>query len=513
MVKVTSVKRILFLVVALLLCATVVFAACTNGNFQPLKDKPSGLTPESNGGVAVRYGDWLYYINGYTSDASADNTYSNDVVDSPRIGSVVRIKLAEIEKLFEISEDDLDEDEDYKSVADKIAAAVRGDVTGVTGAETVVPKIYISSNTAETRLTGLYIFDDRIYITTPNDELTAGGNPRTNELVLMSFDLNGANPKVHFNFGGSDGQIWLGKVDGKVVATYFISNKLYHLDVAAGKETQITYANASSYDIETINDVSSVTWDLQGEGGNVFFINSVGEICKLPLGTASYEVVVANEVKKSENDSIETTYEYKIKNVNNGQVYYTKKDDVETETVLYWADSDHSDVENRQVALKSDKDNAVGWRDGMVVYPISTTTGYYGLNIIKSVDGTEQTVVLPREDYEETIAIVRIVGDTLYYSVSNVYYTLNLQKVLDNADEPVEDIAVAYEITAYAYNPASSTGWAIPDYVNVETSDGVVHYVITAASSGVTVVKFDPEEKKNSETSVALTLRAAPTEE
>ena len=500
MVKVTSVKRILFLVVALVLCATVVFAACTNGNFVPLKVKPSGQTPESNGGVAVKYGDWLYYINGYTADASADNTYSNDVVDSPRIGSVVRIKLADIDKLFEISEEELDKDDEYKSVSDKIAAAVRGEIKGIDGAETVVPKIYISENTAETRLTGLYIFDDRIYITTPNDELTAGGNPRTDELVLMSFDLNGDNPRVHFNFGGSDAQIWLGKVDGKVVATYSISSKLYHLDVAAGKETQIEYTGADNYDIETINDVSSVTWDLQGEGGNVFFINAVGEICKLPLGSANYEVLVANEVSHA-HDSIETTYTYTIKNVNNGQVFYTKKDKVEDNSILYWADSAHNDVEDRQVALSSNRSDAVGWKDGYVVYPYSKN-GYYGINIT-SGDGTDKKVVLPREEHEESISIVRIVGNTLYYSASSVYYTLDLSKAF--ADEDME-------VTAYAYSPASGSGWAVPDYVNVQTADGVVHYVITAASNSVTVLKFDPEEKKNSETSVVLTLKAAPVE-
>ena len=513
MVKITSVKKFLFLLVALLLCATVVFAACDNGNFVPLKDKPSGQTPEGNGGIAVVYGDWLYYINGYTSDSSVDNTYSNDVVNTPRIGSVVRIKLASLEALFELSEAELDDDDEYDTVTAKVAAAVRGDIEGIDGAETVVPRIYISDNSSETRITGLYIFDDRIYITTPNDQLTAGGNTRTDELVLMSYDLNGANETRHFNFGVKNAQIWMGKVDGKVVATFVKESKLYHLDVATGEDTLIELNDADEYELEKINDVSGENWDLSDDGQCIFFINAVGEICKLPLGSKEYEVVVENEIKNVGDESIETTYKHSIKGVNNGQVYYTKaeEDGVDSNgSVLYWIDSTASEPE-AQVALNSSShSDAIAWKDGMVVYADNSPSGsYHGLKITwGKASENEKKVVLPYEDYEETISVSRIVGDTLYYTVEGVSYTLNLQKAYDLAPDFEGDREEELQIVAYAANP-STTGWAAPDYVNVQTDDGVIHYVITMASSSVTVVKFDPEEKKNSEKSVVLTLKAA----
>lgn len=488
MSKVTSVKKLLILVVALILCATVVFAACNTDTFTPLKEKPSGQKAESNGGIAVKYGEWLYYVNGYTSDSSADNTYSDDVKTAPRIGSIVRIKIAELETLFELSEKDFDDDDEFDSATEAIADHVRKN------AETVVPKIYISNNSTTRQFTGIHIFGDRIYITTPNDELTSGGNTRTSELVLMSYALDGSNQQRHFTFTESSAQIWLDEVDGKVVATYLMNSELHTLDVASKTDTVVTPKDADYFntDIENVNNVSSVNWDKIG--GNVFFINSYGDICKLTVGQTKYDVVVENGTFKDHNDHIEqgdTTFT--IQNVNNGEVYFTKSDKEQPNTILYWTNAE-GEV---QVALNTFPTGAIGWKNGQVIYPFKDGN-YYGIKLIKAATADDEEIILSKEYNKNSISISKIEGDKLYYSSESVYYTIDLAYVTS------EQVAEDYKGDAYAKG-ITELGWSTSDFVDV----GDVHYVISLASGSITVVKFDPEEKSNSDKSVALTLTAA----
>ena len=46
---------------ALLLCAALVFAACQPGNVFTPVEIPAEAEAEGNGGIAVKYGDWIYY--------------------------------------------------------------------------------------------------------------------------------------------------------------------------------------------------------------------------------------------------------------------------------------------------------------------------------------------------------------------------------------------------------------------------------------------------------------------
>ena len=488
----TSVKKALFLVVALLAVTTVVLAAC-DGGFKPVSMPSNSDEVVSNGGIAVQYGEWLYYVNGYTSDVNADNSYA-DVKDAPRIGSVVRIKMSEIEKLFSILDD-----KDLTSTSaknEKIAKAVRGEVEGISGAETVVPKIYYSGNTnADSKqFNGIYIFDNRIYVTTPNDELTAGGEALTSQLVLTSFKLDGSDMQRHFVFTSNSAQIWLGKVGDNLVATYIMNNTLYHLDVKSGASSEVTI-NGEDSKPGVANTVKSVTWDIAGK--NIFFLDKFGSICKLAFGAKNYDVIVSNDSFVDHGDHIEDgTITYTIKTVNNGEVYYTVADSTNqkpSDAVIYWASAASKD----NVALKTNYDGAIGWKQGKMVYSKSEGD-FYGIYVVTG-DGTgdnKPAVVLSPKHNSSPITIDRIEGDVLYYTANSVSYTLDLNEA-DNSKAGVP----------FAKSP-SSTGWSTPDYITV----GDVHYVITLGSGTISVVKFDVKEKTNS-SSVSLLLTAKPVEE
>ena len=489
-----SVKKFVIVLVAMLICATVVFAACNKDNFKSVQVPQSGEVA-SNGGSAVVYGEWLYYVNGYTNDVSADNTYSNDVVASPRIGSVVRIKLADIESLFEINDDkDLTSSEKSEQIAD----AVRDK------AETVIPKIYYSGNTTTTQFTGIYIYDNRIYVTTPNDALTANGDPLTDQLVLMSFDLGGGDRQSHYTFTSNSAQIWLDKdSSGKLVAVYLMDNILHVLDVASGVDTVVSAKDSSITNVG--NTVSGVNWDVSSK--SLFFIDEFYAICKLSFGSAQYDVVCENGTAKNHGDHIEAgSLTYTIKSANKGVVYYTKNDTNENtasgNTILYWADESSND----NVALSTNDVTAFGWNKDKLVITDSYVAKQQTFYSICIVDGTTnaKTAILAYGENNSSITINKIEGDTLYYTSDSVAYTINLAEVdLDAAAS-----GTYVEGTPYAKSLASANGWSVPDFIEHNGAQ----YVVTLSSNAISIVKFNPEDKTNSN-SVALTLAAKTTEE
>ena len=476
MFKHTTVKKSLILLVAALLAVAVLLSACGTQPFKPNFDAPKGETVTSNGGIAVKYGDWIYYVNGYESSASAENTYV-DTNDAPRIGSVVRISVSKLAEILAVNDDN---DLTSSQKTDKIEGLVRDN------AEIVVPKIYFSANTTTAQFNGIYIFNDRLYILTPNDKLTAGGNPQTDQSVLMSFDLNGDNAVSHFTFTSNSVQVKLYEKDNKVMATYLLDNQLHVLNVADGKDTQITA------DDETVSSVNFVE-----DGDRVFYINNDGAICQLVDGQTSEQVVVHN------NEDWEVSYS--ISSVANTFVYYTvsyENNSSVNGTVLYYAEySEATTLEGiekesdyqRHVALNTANVSAKGWKENKVVIVRQTDSGYYGMYVITSVDGTETTCLLKPGFNSDSITINKIVGDDLYYTAGGVTYKKNLVTFDENK------LGQAYG-TALSTTP---TGWALPDIVIV----GEHTYVFTFGTGSVSVVEFDAEKKTNS-TSATLTLTA-----
>ena len=494
-----SVKKIVILLVAMLMCATVVFAACNKANFTPV-NLPADGEVDSNGGIAVRYGEWLYYVNGYTSNVSAENTYSDDVKDTPRVGSVVRIKLEELAGLFEINDD---ESLTSAKKSEEIAAKIREK------AETVVPKVYYSANTTTTQFTGIHIFNKRIYVTTPNDKLTANGDPRTSELVLMSFDLGGGNRQEHFTFESNSAQIWLDEVGGKVVATYLMDSVLHRLQLKDNGAEDVVVTKEYGKLKHVDNKVSSVNWDKEGKA--VFFLDEFGSICKLPFGESEYQVVIENDTAKDHGDHIESgTTSYTIVGANKGVVYYRVSDSVNKPStgnvVLYWATDDaHKD----NIALTTNSVSSVtGWKDGKLVFVQSQESGkktFYSICIVERVEGANGEFTYPIKELlkygqnDSSITINKIEGDLLYYTSDSISYVINLAEadsIVDNGE-------------AYAKNLASTTGWAAPDFLNY----GDVHYIISVSTDTVTLTKFDPSDLKSNTVSVTLTLTAKPAED
>lgn len=501
MSKHLAVKKSLILLVAALLVVTVFLTACNNKP-HPTVTIPTGSVG-NNGGVAVTYGEWIYYVNGYQSDVNAENTYV-DTTDAPRIGSVVRIKAADLADILAIREKDLTETEKTKQIAAEVNKRV----------QIVIPQIYYSGNTdsATAQFNGIHIFGDRIYILTPNDQLTPGGNPQTSQAVLMSYDLGGGNPQRHFTFTSNSAQIWLyddpNASSHKVMATYLLANQLHVLTV--GKTEKESEDKIVAGGEDGTKTVSSVKFDKSGNC--VFFINSDGAICKLNQGSTAEEVIVANEIPEGKDASPIT---YTIVSANNGSVYYTVADSDNTSvngTKLYYADSEHklTSLEGeRAVALNTTKYPFFGWRGDKIVI-VNDSDDLHGLYINVSPDGKGTIQVLQPGYNKYSITINNIEGDLLYYTANNVTYVKDLSKFVKDGEVVAneEEEILKGDVYAYSLSTTPTVGWALADRVEVTVGEAKHVYVFSLASGSVSVVEFDSVKKTNS-TATTLTKTAS----
>ena len=86
-------KRVL--IVALLVCAVAVFAACQDFTWGPVMGTDSDAVVTGNGSLAVRQGEYLYFINGNddtsTLTAPEDNYFGQASVK----GSIMKSRIAE----------------------------------------------------------------------------------------------------------------------------------------------------------------------------------------------------------------------------------------------------------------------------------------------------------------------------------------------------------------------------------------------------------------------------------
>lgn len=448
----TTTKKPLILLVALVLCATLLFAACNPANaFVPV-EIPAEAQVEGNGGIAVKYGDWIYYVNGYESSATANNAYTTDV----RTGAIVRIKVADLDDVIKINDQDLSSSK--KSEAIKKAVAEK--------AQMVVPNFYYTGNTTSTSLNGIYIFNNRLYITTPNTELDANGNILNNQLVLTSYNLGGGDVVRHYVFETNTPQLKLSQVGNDVYATFILDGKLSSLKVGESEATVIA------------EEITSPTFN----GDYVYFLDKDGSICQFKAGTTESKVVVENT--SSEETNTEITYT--IRSVNGEYVYYTVSDGSQTSGLkLYYATAESS---GNIVLDTLPSGSYYGWQD-KVVYTASVPeepVTMYGI-WTASADGSDKTEVLDASQNSSTITLNKLEGNILYYTTNSVSYTLDL------SDPDAQPVAYAYSLSSTA------TGWSVPDVLG--------EYVFSLGTGTVSVVKFNPVTKRNSaSTAVTFTV-------
>lgn len=185
------------IVITFILAVVLVAAAlvgCTESYKQSAVPTEKGAVSD-NGGMAVVYGKYLYFINGYAGE-SADNTF----------GSVVKGAIARVE---------LENDKPKGNAQVIVSKNVYG---------------------TDTTYGGLYIADDYIYFASTNTDLDSTGSAKTASGVLMRAKVDGSSVERIATF---DDHSFVFTVVGKKL-TYIRNNNVYVIDLTASKLSATT---------------------------------------------------------------------------------------------------------------------------------------------------------------------------------------------------------------------------------------------------------------------------------
>ncbi len=231
---------------------------------------------ESNGGMAVVYGKYLYFINGFAG-VDADNTYGEVVK-----GAIARIELSN-------------------------------------GKPTGTPQIIVPQNVygTDTKYGGISIYNDYIYYATTNPVKDGNGEPKSDEMMLMRTKVDGTNTETILEFVDHT-VVWVVRGD---MLTYVRSGLLHSVNLKEGKGA-------------TIVDKSSVGSDYIITDNYLFYVSGVdgdteNSIIKAyPLAGGKVVELLSSEMLRA--TDTETNYKLTIlKVMDKGDtinLFYTKSD-------------------------------------------------------------------------------------------------------------------------------------------------------------------------------------------
>ena len=480
-----KISAIIFVAVCMLL--VTVLGACTpTAAFKPFS-LPTTNDVDGNGGIAVRYGDYILYVNGYQSDATVANSYSDEI----RVGQVVCMKVSDFEEIFVKTASD---NKSSSTIAKEIAEYVRKN------AKIVVPNVYYTNNTTNTALNGIYVFDGRLYYLTPNDELTAGGSKLNSQLVLKSVKLDGSEAEAtrHYVFTSNSAQVLLSKVGNDVYATYVQDSHLFSLKVGDEKATEMILDKDKAADDAKKDDekktgtvLSNVNFDKNSDGEvcGLFFTDADGDICHFKPGDSKIEIYVTNPKNDDDNNSLS------INSVNNGYVYFTKTVEGTSDSKLYYANG--VTEQGKETVYCDTTLTYFGYSDRIIYTKSETQNGETYYNIYSATNATEPAKLLVANENVYSITINKIEGKYLYYTANSINYKLDLDATTTQTTGEV----IGNNLSTTA------TGWSVPDSLTFTSGENTYTYVFTLASGSVSVVKFDATTNKNS-SSATITLTA-----
>ena len=161
-------KKFTRILICLILCVFTIGLAACGDNQDNFTYPTASMQTYGNGGLSVQKGDYLYFVNGYQS---ADNMTEKNA--SYHVGALMIVKLDENGNLV-LNDEGLLGDDYYRVMSDKLCGF---------------------------EATGLYIFGDYLYFTSPCQENEAGTDgkwPKARvDFYRIRFDNSGSVERLY----------------------------------------------------------------------------------------------------------------------------------------------------------------------------------------------------------------------------------------------------------------------------------------------------------------------------
>lgn len=287
-------KKTLVITICVVLAVLVLaFAACSeNTKRDPVKtDLPANASIKSNGGMAVRYGDYVYFINGYAGE-TVDNTFG-----TPVRGSICRATIKNGEP-------------DYTTV------------------QTIVPKNVFGEDKT---YGGIYIVNGYIYYNTTSVDKNSNREYKNTQGVLTRTSLDGSKTEVLKELNDNDIVLYAG--DNSKYLVYSFDSYIYSVNSETNEIKLLTKSNAKN---PTSEEQTAVAYKFAGDYAVFTMYNYADEnnysadyiVWAFNLKTGDLKEIASSDIYNGNTDRAvlyTTTVSDIIPSEDGFTMYYTKK--------------------------------------------------------------------------------------------------------------------------------------------------------------------------------------------
>ena len=245
-------KRIWAVLLGVLIALSV--SACSgDGNYGAISvsgSQDTSYTVYSNGGSAVQYGNYVYFINGNRGYDDADGTANiwGDVVkgalyraelNGTKNGSEFTVAANADTGLEFVTSKGLDSEENIVDIVD---------------VQLIAPKTIGTSGYAG----GIYIFDDYVYYASPNNQQNKEGVVQSSKIDFFRTRLDGSRTQKIFTttedsasnpygFYKYDGSVYLVVLDGTTLKSVKIGSRKHEITQIAEEVTSVVIPERPVY--------------------------------------------------------------------------------------------------------------------------------------------------------------------------------------------------------------------------------------------------------------------------
>lgn len=187
-------KKLIPILVCLILAASLALVGCGGDSFSRIKvtgTQNYDYTVYSNGGMAVQYGNYVYFINGtsgYEDTDGKQNSWPNVIK-----GGLYRAELSGTagstkgEFVISANPDAANGGFEFVSTVETDSEGNKSDVVNV---QRIAPKRIGTSGYANG---GIFIYDNWVYFASPNNEKNKSGNVQTTKTDFFRAKLDGSD--------------------------------------------------------------------------------------------------------------------------------------------------------------------------------------------------------------------------------------------------------------------------------------------------------------------------------
>ena len=462
-------KRISKILMIMVCCATVLcmFTGCSG----KLKGGPSTNDfVYGNGGLAVVKGEYVYYVNAYTSHSTITSAKQNKQGSVKKSG-IYRTKLENGKLVYTYNEKDTEQEYSYT----------------LTKTEQVVSKVAGHEDTK------LYIFDDYIYYSSPNTDKDSTGAVKNEyfDFYMCNLDSTG-NKHLYKSQASSSNQdyafikigntVYLVCYDGTNLV--IVNTKTKSKETISNSVTSVAFKEQTNYfaDSHSVTDVESYVYYTRANSDE----NAEGNVL------AKAKIATGEETIIDQNNSC--TYE--VFGVEGTELIYGKKNT-----------STNSDTQaiykynaNQEIRLYSNLFQEVF----VVPYNGTAFNGVIaqGDNGVFLITGENQVTTI----ISETATVLDVTSNYVYTLESDKIYKTNLSnpqnRVLVSGEATVDKTMTRYMSVAssYAFFYTSYKGEEGTSYY-LNLSDTTMHEDNTCTPNfiGLFIGKDKPVETYNEE--------------